>query len=67
MTAGKLAITVSGTDNKEVPFTGTTSLEVKDEPYITSVFPTASSQTGDEKQPRLASPSATRARMPPSP
>ena len=53
MTAGELEITVTGTDSKDVSFTGSTTLEVKDEPYITSVFPAASAQTGDEKQPEI--------------
>ena len=53
MTAGELVIAVSGTDNKDVAFTGTVTLDVKDEPYITSVFPAANSQTGDEKQPEI--------------
>ncbi|WP_367269307.1 hypothetical protein, partial [uncultured Pseudoflavonifractor sp.] len=53
MAAGDLVITISGTDNKDVAFTGTVTLDVKDEPYITSVFPAANSQTGDEKQPEI--------------
>ena len=53
MAAGELVITISGTDNKDVAFTGTTTLDVKDEPYITSVFPAANAQTGDEKQPEI--------------
>ena len=53
MAAGDLVITISGTDNKDVAFTGTTTLDVKDEPYILEVFPAANTQTGDEKQPEI--------------
>ena len=53
MVAGDLVITISGTDNKDVTFTGTTTLTVKDEPYIFEVFPAANAQTGDEKQPEI--------------
>ena len=53
MVAGDLVITISGTDNKDVTFTGTTTLDVKDEPYILAVFPAANAQTGDEKQPEI--------------
>ena len=53
MVAGDLVITISGTDNKDVTFTGTTTLTVKDEPYILEVFPAANAQTGDEKQPEI--------------
>ncbi|OUO17416.1 hypothetical protein B5F94_02100 [Flavonifractor sp. An4] len=53
MGAGDLVITIEGTDNKDVAFTGTTTLAVKDEPYILEVFPAANAQTGDEKQPEI--------------
>ncbi|WP_191434104.1 S-layer homology domain-containing protein [Flavonifractor sp. An112] len=53
MVAGDVVITIEGTDNKDVAFTGTTTLAVKDEPYILEVFPAANAQTGDEKQPEI--------------
>ena len=53
MVAGDLVITIEGTDNKDVAFTDTTTLAVKDEPYILEVFPAANGQTGDEKQPEI--------------
>ena len=53
MAAGDLVITIAGTDNKDVAFTDTTTLAVKDEPYILEVFPAANAQTGDEKQPEI--------------
>ena len=53
MVAGDLVITIEGTDNKDVAFTDTTTLAVKDEPYILEVFPAANAQTGDEKQPEI--------------
>ena len=53
MVAGDLVITISGTDNKDVAFTGTTTLDVKNEPYILEVFPAANAQTGGEKQPEI--------------
>nr|WP_140397529.1 S-layer homology domain-containing protein [Flavonifractor sp. An135] len=53
MTAGNLVITISGTDNKDVTFTGTTTLAVKDEPYILTIFPTPNTQTGENKQPEI--------------
>ena len=53
MAAGDLVITIAGTDNKNVAFTDTTTLAVKDEPYILEVFPAANAQTGDEKQPEI--------------
>ena len=53
MAAGDLVITIAGTDNKNVAFTDTTTLAVKDEPYILEVFPAANAQTGDEKKPEI--------------
>ena len=51
---GELAITVSGADTKEVSFTGSAKITVKDEPYILEVFPAAGTQTGDDKQPEIS-------------
>lgn len=51
MAAGEVAVTVSGKDSKGVPFTGSTTLSVKDEPYILDVFPAPGAQTGDDKRP----------------
>ena len=53
MVADDLVITINGTDNKDVTFTGTTTLAVKDEPYILTIFPTPNSQTGENKQPEI--------------
>ena len=53
MVADDLVITIEGTDNKDVAFTGTTTLDVKDEPYILTIFPTPNSQTGENKQPEI--------------
>ena len=53
MVAGDVVITIEGRDNKDVAFTGTTTLAVKDEPYILEVFPAANAQTGDEKKPEI--------------
>ncbi|WP_302495965.1 S-layer homology domain-containing protein [uncultured Flavonifractor sp.] len=53
MVAGDLVITIEGMDNKDVAFTGTTTLDVKDEPYILEVFPAANAQTGDNKTPEI--------------
>ena len=53
MAAGDLVITIAGTDNKDVAFTDTTTLAVKDEPYILEVFPAANAQTGADKQPEI--------------
>lgn len=51
--AGEMTITVTGTDTKDVPFTGTAKLTVVDEPVINTVSPAAGSQTGDNKQPTI--------------
>ena len=53
LTAGEMTITVTGTDTKNKPFTGTAKLTVVDEPVITAVSPAAGSQTGDNKQPTI--------------
>ena len=53
LTAGEMTITVTGTDTKDVPFTGTAKLTVVDEPVINTVSPAAGSQTGDNKQPTI--------------
>ena len=53
LTAGEMTITVTGTDTKDEPFTGTAKLTVVDEPVITAVSPAAGSQTGDNKQPTI--------------
>ena len=53
MIADNLPITITGTDNKNVAFTGTTTLDVKDDPYILTIFPTPNIQTGENKQPEI--------------
>ncbi len=46
-----LTITVEGVDTKGVAFSGTATVNVKDEPIIGTVSPAAGSQTGDNKRP----------------
>ena len=53
LSEGTVAVSVTGTDNKDVTFSGTLSVSVKDEPVISSVFPAANSETGDEKRPEI--------------
>ena len=53
VTEGTLAVTVTGADTKGVPISGSASITVKDEPYISEVFPAANTQTGDDKQPEI--------------
>ena len=54
MIEGKLAITVSGTDMKNVSFSGSVPLDVADEPVIAEVTPAPNAQTGDNKRPVIA-------------
>ena len=53
LSEGTVAVSVTGTDNKDVTFSGTLSIAVKDEPVISSVFPAANAETGDEKRPEI--------------
>ena len=53
LAGGTLTVTVSGTDTKDVTFSSSTEITVKDEPVITDVFPAANAQTGDDKQPEI--------------
>ena len=53
LTEGTLSITVTGADTKNVTFSGTADVAVKDEPVISGVFPAANAQTGDEKRPEI--------------
>ena len=53
LSEGTLTVTVSGADTKDVPFNASAEITVKDEPYILEVFPAASAQTGDDKQPEI--------------
>ena len=50
---GTLTVTVSGTDTKDVPFSSSTEITVKDEPVISGVFPAANAQTGEDKTPEI--------------
>ena len=50
---GQMVLTVSGTDTKNVTFSSSTKITVKDEPVITGVFPAANAQTGGEKRPEI--------------
>ena len=53
LSEGTVAVSVTGTDNKDVTFSGTLSIAVKDEPVISSVFPAANTETGDQKRPEI--------------
>ena len=50
----KLAVVVSGTDNKDVKFEGTITITVKDEPVIENVTPASGTETGDDKRPVIS-------------
>ncbi len=50
----KLEVVVSGTDNKDVTFSNTVAIEVKDEPAISEVTPASGSETGDDKRPVIS-------------
>ena len=54
ITGEKLTVTVTGTDNKGVAFTGTVDVAVVDEPVISDVTPAAGAQTGDDKKPTIS-------------
>ena len=43
---GRPQVVVSGTDTRDVAFTATANISVKDEPVITGLTPAAGSQTG---------------------
>ncbi len=53
MSEGELTITVSGTDMKNVSFSGSVMLDVADEPVIAEVTPAPNAQTGDDKRPEI--------------
>ena len=54
VTGDELSITVSGKDGKDVEFTGTETVAVKDEPVISNLTPAAGSETGDNKRPVIS-------------
>ena len=54
MEAGEITITVTGTDNKDVAFSGEVKVEVLDEPVITNVTPASGSETLDNKRPTIS-------------
>ena len=54
MVAGEITITVTGTDNKDVAFSGEVKVEVLDEPVITNVTPASGSETLDNKRPTIS-------------
>lgn len=54
MVAGEITITVTGTDNKDVAFSGEVKVEVLDEPVITNVIPASGSETLDNKRPTIS-------------
>ncbi|OUN12579.1 CehA/McbA family metallohydrolase [Flavonifractor sp. An91] len=54
LSAGVVAISVTGIDNKDVAFSGTLSVTVKDEPVIDTVSPAANAQTGEDKRPEIS-------------
>ena len=49
-----MVITVSGMDKKDVEFTTTFNITVKDEPAIGAVTPSAGAQTGADKRPTIS-------------
>ena len=49
-----LQVVVSGTDTRDVAFTATANISVKDEPVITGLTPAAGSQTGENKRPVIS-------------
>ena len=49
-----LTVTVSGVDNKDVAFTGTVTIAVRDEPVISDVTPASGTQTGENKRPVIS-------------
>lgn len=53
VTGEKISITVSGKDNKDVAFSASVDVSIKDEPVIDSVTPAKGSETGDDKQPTI--------------
>ena len=53
VTGEKISITVSCKDKKDVAFTASVDVTVKDEPVIDSVTPAKGSETGDDKQPTI--------------
>ena len=53
LSEGKLTVTVSGTDTKDVTFEDSAEITVKDEPVITGIFPAANTQTGENKTPEI--------------
>ena len=54
VTGDELLITVSGKDGKDVEFTGTETVAVKDEPVISNLTPAAGSETGGNKCPEIS-------------
>ncbi len=52
--AETMNITVSGKDNRDVAFTQSVSVTVKDEPVIDDLTPAAGAQTGDNKRPVIS-------------
>ena len=51
---GEPQVVVSGTDTRDVAFTATANISVKDEPVITGLTPAAGSQTGENKRPVIS-------------
>ena len=54
VTGESLSVVISGTDNKNVTFSGTAMIIVKDEPTISNVQPAQGSETKDDKRPTIS-------------
>ena len=54
VTGEKLTVLVSGTDNKDVAFSASAEITVKDEPVISDLTPASGSETRDNKRPTIS-------------
>ena len=54
VTGESLSVVISGTDAKDVAFSGTETITVKDEPTISDVQPAQGSETKDDKRPTIS-------------
>ena len=54
VTGESLSVVISGTDTKDVAFTGTATVTVKDEPTISNVQPAQGSETKENKRPTIS-------------
>ena len=54
VTGESLSVVISGTDNKNVTFSGTVTITVKDEPTISNVQPAQGTETENNKRPTIS-------------